>query len=122
LELERLSDGFARRTVELDVASGEAVLTYAYGDGRRRLPNGVELEDEASQTFRVAEGDPLSARVHVSERIEIARDGWRTRVETESEMTADAEAFHVENTVVTYAGDERVWERTRRFSAPRDLV
>ncbi|MDQ3857499.1 MAG: CocE/NonD family hydrolase [Actinomycetota bacterium] len=122
LALERLSDEFARRTVEFDVASGEAILTYSYGDGRRRLPNGVELDDEAKQTFRLAEGDPLSASVHVGERIEIARDGWRVRVETESEMTADAEAFHLENTVVAYEGDERFWERTRRVSAPRDLV
>jgi hypothetical protein len=58
----------------------------------------------------------------VSELITIGRGDWRTRVETESEMTCDADAFHVENTVTAYEGDERVFKQTRRFSAPRDLV
>jgi uncharacterized protein len=122
LAIEMLAEAPTRRTVERDVGSGETVLTYSYGGGRRRLPNGIELDETTHETFRIVEGDPLSARVDVAETVGVARDDWRTRVETASTMTADAEAFHVENTVVAYEGDERVFERTRRFSAPRDLV
>jgi hypothetical protein len=97
------------------------VLTYAYGAARRQA-DGVELHERSREVFRIVEGDPLSASVHVSESVTIARDGWSTRADTESEMTCDADAFHVVNTVRAYEADELVFERTRRFSAPRDLV
>lgn len=52
----------------------------------------------------------------------LEREGWRTRIVTSSRMTADAEHFHVENTLRAWEGDEPVFERTWHRSVPRDGV
>jgi hypothetical protein len=121
LAVEELAEEPTRRAVKRDVGTGETVLDYSYGSGRRH-PDGLELVERTHQTFRIVEGDPLSASVRVWELVSIGRGGWKTRAETESEMTCDADAFHVVNTVTAYEGDEVVFEKKRRFSAPRDLV
>ncbi len=122
LEVERLADDGASRTIERDLATGESVLTYAYGGGRKRLPNGVELADTYREVFRIVEGDPLSAGVETAATIEFARDGWRTRVETASSMRSDAEVFVLVNRVEAYEGVEEVFARTWTKRIPRDLV
>ena len=119
LEVEELAVGPTTRTVERDVGTGTSVLTYAYGSGRRH-PNGIELVETTREVFRIVEGDPLSAAVEVYETVALARDDWRTRAETRSEMTGDADSFHVVNTVTAYEGEEVAFERTRRFSVPRE--
>ncbi len=122
LEIEELEEGFARRSVERDFVTGAAVLTYEFGGGRRVLPTGVELADWTRETFTITEGEPLSARVRCEERVELARDGIRTVVETDSEMWSDAESFHVLNRIRATENGEVVHESERPFSVPRDHV
>ena len=114
--------GSATRRVERDFVTGEAVLTYEFGGGRRVLPSGVELADWARETFTIREGEPLSARVRCEERVELARDGVRTIVETDSEMWSDAESFHVVNRIRATENGEVVHEDERPFTVPRDHV
>ena len=54
--------------------------------------------------------------------IKIGRGDWRTRVETNSFMTADAATFRVTNMLDAYEGDTRVFSKTWTFTVPRDLV
>ena len=117
-----MSPRAATRRVERDFVTGEAVLTYEFGGGRRVLPSGVELADWARETFTIREGDPLSARVRCEERVELARDGVRTMVETDSEMWSDAESFHVVNRLRATENGEVVHEDERPFTVPRDHV
>ena len=60
--------------------------------GRRR---GIEMNDTHVTTYRIVDGDPLSASVRVRARSALGRGAWRTRVHTDAEMTATATEFVV---------------------------
>jgi putative CocE/NonD family hydrolase len=122
LEVEILAEGHSSRTIERDVLTGEAVLSFVYGGGRQRLPGGLELGDDYHETFRIVEGDPLSARVETDHEIDLCRDGWHVHVVARSAMWSDTAAFHTANTVEAYENGEQVFARTSDFSVPRDLV
>ena len=122
LDVEHLTDAHVSRTVNRDVATGEAVLTYAYGSGLQRLPSSAEMEEDYREVFTIVEGEPLSARVETDHTILLAWGDRASRVNARSEMWSDASSFHTTNTVEAYEGEERIFERTRRFSVPRDLT
>jgi uncharacterized protein len=122
LPVDEREPGSATRRVERDFVTGEAVLTYEFGGGRRVLPSGVELADWTRETFTIREGEPLSARVRCEERVELAREGVRAVVETDSEMWSDAESFHVLNRLRATENGEVVHEAERPFTVPRDHV
>jgi hypothetical protein len=122
LAVEQLTEPYARRTVERDAATGAVVLSYAFGGGRRRLPNGVEIQDDYLERFHIVEGDPLSARVETEHAIELARGAHRSRVEARSAMRSDAETFHVESRVDAFDSGEPFASSERRKTIPRDLV
>jgi predicted acyl esterase len=122
LAVEALSGGHASRTVTRDLATGSAVLTYAYGGGRRRLPSGVEIADDYREVFRIAEDDPLSARIETDHAVELAWDGVRVRVEARSSLTCDAGEFRIANAVDAFENGALVFSASREVSVPRDLV
>jgi hypothetical protein len=122
LAVEESSPPVVRRTIERDVGTGETVLRYCYGNGRRRLPGGTEIDDAYEEVFRIVEGDPLSARVETSGRVELGRDAWRVEIETTSSLSSDAEAFHLENRVDAYESGERVATKRWARTIPRELV
>jgi putative CocE/NonD family hydrolase len=122
LTVDEREPGTATRQILRDLVTGEAVLTYEYGGGRRVLPSGVELVDWARETFTIREGDPLSARVRCEERVEIRREDVRTRVETDSEMWSEAERFNILNRIRAFENDDVIHEDERTFSVLRDHV
>jgi putative CocE/NonD family hydrolase len=122
IAVERLAEGYASRTVERDLAAGASVLTYAYGNGRVVLPNGIELAERYREAFTIAEGDPLSAEVVTDHAIELGRGPWRTRVEAESSMSCDLDSFVVVNRVDAFEATRRIFSRTWTKRVPRDLV
>jgi hypothetical protein len=122
LPREVLAPQHATRTITRDLASGRVELVYAYGDGRKRLPNGIELEDSSRETSTIVEGDPLSAAVETAMCVSIGRERWGARVETRSTMRSDAAAFQVTNEVTVHEGPARVFARAWTFEVPRDLV
>jgi hypothetical protein len=84
--------------------------------------NEIQTEGVLIDTFRIMRGQPLSAMVR-SERIyAISRGAWRTRVETASTMTADAENFHITNQVQAFEGEIRVFVKNWHISVARDHV
>ena len=80
------------------------------------------MADTNVTTYRIVEGDPLSASVHCACSSALGRGGWRTRVETDSRMSATATEFHVTHQLTAYEGDERVYERSWKLAFPRDCV
>jgi predicted nucleic acid-binding protein len=82
------------------------------------------LEDEHSDktTYRIIEGDPLSASVTCEWMVRTGRGDWQTRVETTSTMTADATHFRVTNVLDAFEGNARVFSKTWHFTVPRDLA
>ena len=124
LEVEVAEPGHATRTVRYDVATGrwELATDLVYFGSVRIVGDGLELRERGRDTFAIVEGDPLSAEARSDWSISVGRGDWRTRVETTSRMTADAEAFRVTNALDAYEGEARIFAKTWHFSVPRDLV
>ena len=123
LQKEVLRPGPSGRMLTHDLSTGRVELAYDWDvGGLIRLPNGLEEEDRNHTVFSIVEGDPLSARVRCETAGWVGRGDWRTRSETVSEMTCDAEAFHVRTTVRAWEGEKPAFERTWTHSFPRDLV
>ncbi len=91
------------RVVVRDVAKGEWRLEVdpKYG-GTRVYPDGLEFTEDALETYTIEESGPLTARTRSDWTIWLRRPdrGWDVGVDTRSEITCDAEAFHTWNEVV----------------------
>jgi predicted acyl esterase len=121
---ELLASGLVGRTARQDVADGRLELTVDldYWGARRFLESGIEYREVGRDTYAIIEGDPLSATARCEWTISDGRGPWRTRVETVSTMSADAEVFHVTNAVDAYEANSRVAAKSWTFAVPRDLV
>jgi hypothetical protein len=80
--------------------------------------------DENRDEMRIREGDPLSART-TCERVYGLR--WadanvEVEIRTRSQLTADAERFHLEDHLEASGNGEPFFERTWTRSIERDLV
>ena len=123
LAVEVVHGAPAGRTLHHDLATGRTELVYDWDvGGRTRLPNGLEVEDSNRTTYSIVEGDPLSARVECRTAGSVGRGEWRTRCETTSVMTCDAERFHVTVVVHAYEGEACAFAKTWTYAFPRELV
>jgi hypothetical protein len=124
LEVEVLRSDPTRRTLTRDMATGAHELAFAWdvGGHRRLAADGTEMDDTNLTSYRIVEGDPLSASVRVRCSSALAHDGWHARVATDSAMTATATEFVVTHVLEGYEGEERVFARTWTLRFPRDGV
>ncbi|EDY55006.1 MULTISPECIES: CocE/NonD family hydrolase [Streptomyces] len=110
------------RLVVRDVAKGEWRLEVdpRYG-GTRVYPDGLEITEDALETYTIDEQDPLSARTRSDWTIRLHRPelAWDTTVRTRAEITCDRTDFHTSDEVVCTAGDEVVFHRTWEKRIPR---
>ena len=113
-----------KRTIRHDLATGrwELETDLLYFGSFRIVEDGLVYRESARDTFTVVEGDPLSAQTRSDWSISVGRGGWRTRVETTSRLTADAEAFHLTNALDAYENETRIFAKTWSFTVGRDLV
>jgi putative CocE/NonD family hydrolase len=118
-----LPQGPSGRRVEVEPSTGRREIVSDFDFfGARRMADGLEYRESAQDRFAVVPGDPLSAEARSRWRIEIGRRGWRTRVETESSMTATEGAFVITNRLDAFEGDERVFSADRSTWIDRDGV
>jgi predicted acyl esterase len=124
LAVETLTPGRTSRTHSHDPATGTHEIRFEWdvGGHRRLVEHGTEMDDTNVTTYRITDGDPLSAEVHVRCTSALGRDAWRTRVETDSRMTSTATEFHITQRLDAYEGDEPVFTRAWDLVFPRDLV
>ncbi|NQW89176.1 CocE/NonD family hydrolase [Curtobacterium sp. VKM Ac-2861] len=118
LAIERVAptEQLPQRTVTHDVETGEWTLDVDPGYGGGRVyPDGLVFSEDARETYRIRSDDPNSAVASSHWAIGLEKPDWSARLETSSEVTADAEAFHVVNTV-------RAWARDGGLDAPEVLV
>ena len=95
-------------TVARSVRDSSFELVHAYPIQRALLTDsGIEMEELEVDRFTITEGAPLSARVRSERRAGYSRaaDGWAVRLESHSEMTADATDFHVWTALTAFEGD-----------------
>ena len=124
LPLDELPGPFRQgRTLAYDVAAGRSELTFFRDIPAVRVhENGIEIEELAVDTYTIVDGDPLSASAASRWSIRIGRDGWRTRIESESTMSATATDFLVTNRLEAFEGDVRVFADVSQATIPRDLA
>jgi hypothetical protein len=112
-----------QRTVEHDLIENRWRLVDHLDGGLRRLEaDGLEFGSTETNSYTIVEGEPLSAMVRCDRTIHLGRGEWQTRIETSSVMSADAEQFHVSNTLDAYEGNTRVFTKSWHCAVPRDLV
>ncbi len=98
LAVEVLEPGETHRNHRDDPAAGVHELEFEWDvGGRRRLVEaGTEMHDTNVSTYRIVDGDPLSAEIGVSCMSALGRGDWQTRVETDSRMSSTASEFLVD--------------------------
>ena len=111
------------RILTREIASGRSELQFFQDRPAVRVrENGTEIEELTEDSYTIVDGDPLSASMACRWSIRIGRDGWRTRIESESTMTATAEDFLVTNRLEAFEGEVRVFADLSQATIPRDLV
>jgi putative CocE/NonD family hydrolase len=111
------------RRVTRDLATGETTVQFEWQAFRTRIEaTKTEMGEKNTASYRIVEGDPLSARIICRVATSLAREGWNTRVEATSTITSDRERFTVTAGIDAYEGDVRVHAATRTLHFPRDGV
>jgi len=126
LEVETLEPPGSRgRRVAWDLDTNTMEYELRYVDGGRYLDkrDGIESEDHVIYTYRLTESDPLSAATRCVATSELKRgEELDVRVETESELRADATTFTIVDRQVVYDHGEEFFRDETTHSVPRDLV
>ena len=118
---ERRAEGFTREETVLEDGTHRLRLITDGGE-RREGSTGMEVAKTITETWDIHPDNPLSARAEASWSFDVGRDDWQTRTETWTEMTCDASRFHVRASLKAYDGKELFFEKTWKFSIPRDGV
>ncbi|MER7109286.1 CocE/NonD family hydrolase [Streptomyces sp. NPDC000229] len=103
------------RLIVRDVAKGEWRLEDApRHDGTRAYPDGLEITEDARETFTIDERDPLSARARSEWKVRLHRPDmpWNVTVDTRSEITCDATHFFTSDEVICAEGSEVLFHHT----------
>ncbi len=89
--------------------------------GRMRINDlDVEVEESGTNDYPIVVGDPCSATVHVTRRVQIARGPWDTTVEVDATMTCTHETFHVTTTLAAWECEEVIHRSTHETVLPRN--
>ncbi|MCI2417619.1 CocE/NonD family hydrolase [Saccharopolyspora sp. K220] len=108
------------RVVRRDVANREWILEVDpnYG-GSRTFPDGLTYTEQATETYRIREDDPLSATATSQWTISLRRADWLAEVNTTTELRATREEFIVDSRLDAAADGETVVSRHWRQRIPR---
>jgi hypothetical protein len=117
--LERRPNG--RKAVH-DLGSGETELFFDWDvGGHFKIPSlDIEMDGSNVTSYRIREGEPLSAAVTTRQSAMIRWPSAEARVVTFGEMTGDEEKFIVTLTLDALEEGKRVAARQWRFDFPRD--
>jgi putative CocE/NonD family hydrolase len=121
LSLEPLADPPNGTGLSIDRDGGRTELTSARAHAYR-LPDGLEYHGQVTNTFSIADDEPLSATARSEDAITVGRDIWRTHVRARTELTCDATTFRVHADLAALDDGETVFTREWSFEIPRDHV
>ncbi len=117
--------GSRGRRVDWDIDTGTMTYEYRYVDGGRYRDarTGIETEDHCVYSYSLTEGDPLSAVARLNAHSDLIGDAeLDVRVDTTSELRADARDFVVTDEQHVYDHGEQIFEKKHTQRIPRDLV
>ncbi|MDQ6741158.1 MAG: CocE/NonD family hydrolase [Actinomycetota bacterium] len=96
---------------EPDSDSWTLTVDPKYG-GYRVYPNGMNYGEQAVERYTISGNDPLTAVAEANWVIEMGRDDWNVRIETESLISSTATHFQLFNKVKTYLNGTVHFEKT----------
>jgi len=106
-----------------DLGSGEHVLEVHDGPGVFRIEDsGLTVTRRGTEHYRVVEGDWSSPTGTIRWKVGLAQGAWSVMTETETELTADAQAFHITATLRGFENGAQCYEQVWERSIPRELV
>ena len=101
--------------------NGETEVEFDWHASRTRIvATDTDMGEENVASYRIVEGDPLSATVVCRVEVSLARPGFNTRTVAGSTMTCDAEHFIVTTTLDAFEENVRVHASTYTHRCPRD--
>jgi hypothetical protein len=110
------------RVIEQGAIPGAVVMTDVEVREQIFAATGTRDTEINTDSWTVETDDPLSARVRCERAFELVREGWSIRVRTVSEMSCDADTFHVSDSLEAFEDGAPVFGRTWSSTIPRDLV
>ncbi|MER8184698.1 CocE/NonD family hydrolase [Kitasatospora sp. NPDC094015] len=105
-----------------DVANGEWRTEIRPGDGGSvTFPDGLVLEEQALEAYRIRAEDPLSATARSDRAVRLERPdiGWDVTVQTRSEIGCDATHFTTRTQLRALEGGDVLFERDWQQRIPR---
>ena len=119
-ELRSLRPAANQRRLVTDLATGATELQIRDDYGETEVAaHGLSIGALKREAYRIVKRDPASASAELQWTHSLGRGGWQVRTETETRLTCDADAFHLEAKVTAFEGDARVFEKAWRSSHPR---
>ena len=118
-----LEPGRSERLLARDMADGSVCLDHLEDGGLSRLDDiDLTLRRSARETFRIREGDPLSASTEMRRVFEIGRGRLRLATDERLKVTCDDEAFIVSAVMEAYEGEVLLFSRSWNKRVPRDCM
>lgn len=117
-----------KRSTEHDLVTNELIYTLTsdggeFGDHSHAYIEAIDmtLGYSIEKRHRIRPTDPLSACTEFSQWVELARDGWKVRIETETSTRARRDHFHFTARLRAVHDGDTVTERTWDERIPRQL-
>ncbi|WP_219417044.1 CocE/NonD family hydrolase [Pseudonocardia nigra] len=123
IDMTRLRPGDHRWTVSRDMVGYNSALEIVKDAGAVRY-DAIDLEvaRRAYERYSWVADDFSSARGDTEWTMEFARDGWRARAVTHTELTCTDTEFHLHARLDGYDGEERIFSRNWHRVIPRDCL
>ena len=124
----QLDPGHVRRYSVQDHVTG--VNTYVteavggvFGEGVLRFDDiGTQVAHSLKRELSICDDDPLSARYELTQTFEMGRDGWRTLIETRTNMRSDRDNFYLSGSLQAFEEGQLVMNRAWEEEIQRDLL
>ena len=121
--IETLREPTNHRLTRTDQKTGAVSLEIHDDFGEvEDLDHGLINGSTAREWWEIDPSDPLSARGQTHWTDTARRGVWQVRTETFSELSADADTFHVTARIEAYEGRQRIFARNFEKVIPRKLV
>ena len=118
-----IRDGSENRTIVLDLGARRTDFVASRDDGLYVIDDlGTEQSFTRVRTSSIVDGEPTAASASVTCRATYRRGDWDVRIESDVEMTCDADTFRVVARLAAYDADDLFAQRDFDRTIPRDHV
>ena len=124
----RLEAAHVARSTAFDVLTGTTTYTTRgqgglFGEGVIRWDDiGTSLAHDLERTLTIGSDDPSSATARILQTYRIEGQGFAVRMESETGMRADRDAFTIVGRLTVFEGEQAVRSRAWSERVPRDNI